>query len=103
LSKSLPDIIGIIWEIGETDFSIIIEAKVDDLLIFEFTTNHDVHLMTFEEYTNCQFNSNNNLGDNSPVFYNIPKTAKGRTLYFGCSVGTHCSRFNMKIQVVVQE
>jgi hypothetical protein len=96
-----PSIIEIFWELG-ADYTTVVDAQVNDLLLFTFIANHDVYIMSLSEYDVCNFdNDASNLGNVSPVGYSISTSEAGSSLYFGCSVGSHCDR-GMKVRVDVK-
>ncbi|CAI5491306.1 unnamed protein product [Closterium sp. Naga37s-1] len=66
---------------------------------------HDVwRLRDLAAYTNCTFATGKRLTPVRTSYrykYKVPVTAAGTTLFFACSIPSHCSVFRMKTQIPV--
>ncbi|CAI5954538.1 unnamed protein product [Closterium sp. NIES-65] len=82
-------------------------ARVGDVLVFKWVGKHDVWQMnTPLAYRTCNFRpgaAKKLTGQVTGGKYRfvVPATAKGKTLYFGCSVVYHCEGM-MKVAIPVQ-
>ena len=65
-----------------------VDADAD--VAFEWSGGHDVWLLDEDGYEGCAFSGGSYLGGSSGVVAAGP--AAGETLYFSCSVGSHCSQ-----------
>ena len=63
-----------------------VDADAD--VAFEWSGGHDVWLLDEDGYEGCAFSGGSYLGGSSGVVAAGP--AAGETLYFSCSVGSHC-------------
>ena len=56
---------------------------------FTWSGGHDLWLMADETaYDNCDFTDGTKIGESSPI---TVAAAAGETLYYSCSVGSHCT------------
>lgn len=70
-------------------------------LQFEWSGSHNVYLLPSEAaYNSCDFSGATLLGSSSPLTYDIP-TSTNTSLYFACSVGSHCNS-GQKLEVEVR-
>ncbi|CAI7850143.1 unnamed protein product, partial [Closterium sp. NIES-53] len=80
-------------------------AKAGDVLVFKWMGNHDVWQMNgAAAYRGCNFGAAKKLTPQTmggKYRFKVPNTAKGKTLYFSCSVMSHCQGM-MKVAVPVQ-
>jgi len=90
------------WNFGTTCNSI--TANVGDTLFFNFGATHTVNLMASQAaYTACSFSGATLFAGpgGGPYSFVIPSQDAGLTIYFACSIATHCSSGGMKLTVNV--
>ncbi|CAI5954541.1 unnamed protein product, partial [Closterium sp. NIES-65] len=81
-------------------------VKPGDVLVFRWCmAAHDVwRLKDLASYTNCTFATGKRLTPIRTSYryrYKVPLTAAGTTLFFACSVPSHCSVFHMKTRIPI--
>jgi len=90
------------WNFGTTCPPI--TANVGDTLFFNFGATHTVNLMASQAaYSACSFSGATMLAGpgGGPYSFVIPSLDAGLTIYFACSISTHCATGGMKLTVIV--
>ncbi|CAI7807859.1 unnamed protein product [Closterium sp. NIES-53] len=77
-----------------------------DTLVFKWRgIPHDVWIMnTMDAYNACDFGAatrKTGITSVGKYKYKVPASAKGKSIFFSCSVPGHCSAFNMKVAVPI--
>ncbi|GJP50225.1 hypothetical protein CLOM_g9367 [Closterium sp. NIES-68] len=81
-------------------------VKTGDVLLFRWRfAAHDVwRLKDLPAYNNCTFVGGKKLTAIRTSYsyrFKVPLSAAGRTLFFACSVPSHCSVFRMKTKISI--
>eukprot|EP00479_Gromia_sphaerica_P007276 TRINITY_DN2369_c0_g1_i1.p1 TRINITY_DN2369_c0_g1~~TRINITY_DN2369_c0_g1_i1.p1 ORF type:complete len:450 (-),score=93.91 TRINITY_DN2369_c0_g1_i1:116-1405(-) len=79
-----------------------IHAATGYKILFDWIKSHDVFLFSDEEhYNDCDFDDATELSLISPYNFELTDEYDGETLYFGCSIESHCSYGKQKVTVHV--